>query len=40
MGVIPKVVTVADLEGGATEERLLEAELPEGWVPPEAMTQV
>lgn len=40
MGMVPKVVPMTDLEGGVTEEPLPEAELPESWVPPEAMTQV
>lgn len=40
MGMVPEVVLVTDLKGGASEEPLLEAELLEGWVPPEGMTQV
>jgi len=34
MDMIPKVVPIADLEGGVIEEPLTEAKLPEGWVPP------
>lgn len=40
VGIVPKVVTMTDLEGGVSEEPLPKAELPEGWVPPKMVTQV
>lgn len=40
MGLIPKVVPVTNLKGEVTEEPLPKAEIPEGWMSPEVMTQV
>lgn len=31
---------MTDLDGGASEEPLPDVELPVGWVPPKALTQV
>lgn len=40
MDVVPEVVTMTGLGGEASEVPLPEVELPEGWVPPEGVTQV
>lgn len=40
MGMVPEAMTVTSLGGEASEMPLPEAELLEGWLPPDGVTQV